>query len=217
MNYELIINSTTNNIQLSKCSPHPILLAPASTAVAVMTRSAQRPARGPAKRPAKRPKTRPAKSPVKRPVKSPAKRPAKSPAKSPSKLTALPDDDDQSRRATKGSDSDETVDTCPVQSACYCPFCEESWWTDTPDVYCHRDGQGPLCKTCRHQCRRTGELLCPDCAKLVCKNRDCRYMQCQRIVRRSGGALDALLDHADTPAVAGAGSSSSNATPTQVD
>ena len=163
--------------------------------------AAKRPAKGPAsKRPAKK---RPAaKRPTKGPAaKRPAKRPAKGPVakRRPSKLSALggplltESDGSGSDSDRSGGDSDPSVhrsdSSCLSQtqkdhphlgeliavavnrSQAYCALCGES-----PDnLFCHMDGQGPLCANCRHRCRSVrGEhptanmLLCPDCARTLC-------------------------------------------------
>ena len=152
------------------------------------TQSAKRPA---AKRPAKGPASkRPAK---KRPA---AKRPAKGPVakRRPSKLSALggplltESDGSGSDSDRSGGDSDPSVHRSDLphmwslavavtRSQAYCVFCSHRWMTAAghPSLFCHMDGQGPLCANCRHRCRSVrGEhptanmLLCPDCARTLC-------------------------------------------------
>ena len=175
---------------LSKHSLHPIPLAPAWTAVAVMvsttrTQSAKRPA---------------------------AKRPAKGPVakRRPSKLSALggplltESDGSGSDSDRSGGDSDPSVhrsdSSCLSQthadlphlgeliavavnrSQAYCAFCGHRWMTSAGrhNLFCQMDGQGPLCAIHRHRCRRVegqptetvpamNMLLCPDCVGTLCR------------------------------------------------
>ena len=155
---------------LSKSRLPPIPLAPAWTAVAVMvsttrTQSAKRPA---AKRPAKGPVAK--------------RRPSKLSALSSPLLTESDGSGSDSDRSggdsdRSGGDSDPSVhrsdSSCLSQthadlphlgeliavavnrSQAYCALCGES-----PDnLFCHMDGQGPLCANCRHRCRNVISFL----------------------------------------------------------
>ena len=139
--------------------------------------AAKRPAKGPAsKRPAKK---RPA---AKRPAaKRPAaKRPAKGPVakRRPSKLSALSSplltesDGSGSDSDRSGGDSDPSVHrsdpphmwplaVAVTRSQAYCVFCSHRWMTAAghPSLFCHMDGQGPLCANCRHRCRNVISFL----------------------------------------------------------
>ena len=148
--------------------------------------AAKRPAKGPAsKRPAKK---RPAaKRPTKGPAaKRPAKRPAKGPVakRRPSKLSALTESDGSGSDSDRsGGDSDPSVhrsdSSCLSQthadlphlgeliavavnrSQAYCALCGDRWMTAAghPSLFCHMDGQGPLCANCRHRCRNVISFL----------------------------------------------------------
>ena len=175
---------------LSKHSLHPIPLAPAWTAVAVMvsttrTQSAKRPA---AKRPAKGPASkRPAKKrpAAKRPAKGPAakrpaaKRPAKGPvAKRRRSLFPAGFSDRSSGDSDLFSEWDAAAVDQDVRSVAYCSFCGHRWMSSAGrhDLFCQMDGQGPLCAIHRHRCRRVegqptamNMLLCPDCVRTLCR------------------------------------------------
>ena len=163
---------------------------PASKRPAKKRPAAKRPAKGPAaKRPAAK---RPAKGPVAK------RRPSKLSALSSPLLTESDGSGSDSDRS--GGDSDPSVhrsdSSCLSQthadlphlgeliavavnrSQAYCAFCGHRWMTSArhDNLFCHMDGQGPLCANCRHRCRsvrgqhpQANMLLCPDCARTLCQ------------------------------------------------
>ena len=185
----MVMVSTTRTQSAKRPAAKRPAKGPASKRPAKKRPAAKRPTKGPA---AKRPAKRPAKGPVAK------RRPSKLSALGGPLLTESDGSGSDSDRS--GGDSDpsvhrsdssclskndadlphgwpviETADCAIFCHCAYCAFCGHKWTTSARHVnlFCHMDGQGPLCANCRHRCRNVAVsqramLLCPDCARTLC-------------------------------------------------